>query len=250
MKILILLLSFVASLTAISLECSFFNYGWGTGTAYTCSTNQCIFDDSQLLMNVTGVHLANYTNGDVKVVIFLSVCQTLDFIPRGMELFFPTLIGLHFQYTNISTLSGDELYEHENLEWLVLADQRITHIPGNFLSHNPRIQDLWFDVNRISSVGEDFLTSLENANTVIFEGNVCINMNANSPSQIPALIDSLRVNCAETTSTSTTEASTEEPTCDLNETICELKLQNKVLMQKMETMMEMILELSTRPCGL
>lgn len=271
MKFLYFLVSFFASTLAITFNCQFERLTWNLiGTRYSCITSPSDINNNQSLTGVTGNHQQGNSNANVTVV-FIYECTTLPFIPRGIDSFFPNIVGLSMDFCNISSINGFELYGYDHLQWISISNNRIEHIPGNFFSQNPNMQFAHFNNNRISSVGVNLLTTLESFQLAQFWQNVCIDQGADNASSMPNLISNLRVNCAvpedtttlPTTTLSTTTSSTPEPTCDINETICELKIQNENLAQqnaeireklvylskKMDMTMELIIELSTRPCG-
>ena len=275
MKFLYFLVSFFATTLAITFHCQFELLTWNLiGTSYSCVTSPSNINNSQWLTGVTGNHQWGNLNINVTMV-FIYECTTLPFIPQGIDTFFPNIVGLAMDNCNVSSITGFELNGYDHLQWISIMNNRIEHIPGHFFSQNPSMQFAHFNNNRISSVGNNFPNSLASFQLAQFWQNICINDGADNASSMPSLIANLQNNCAvpedtttqpTTTTTitlSTTSSSTPEPTCDINETICELKIQNQILAQqnaemkekldylsrKMDTTMELIIELSTRPCG-
>lgn len=264
-----------ATALAITFDCQFAQITWNTiGSSYTCVTIPSDIESNRSLTSVTGNHLSGYSNVDVRA-IYITECRNLTFIPQRMGNFFPNVAGLVIDFCGISTLNGNDLNGHNNLQWISLINNDIEHIPGDFFSQNSNMSFAHFNQNMISSVGENLLISLESFQLAHFWENVCINDGANQAAFIPNLIMNLRNNCAvpedtttpipsTTTTLSTTTSSTSEPTCDINETICDLQMQNENLLhqnaemkekldylsKKLDSITELIIELSTRPCGL
>lgn len=263
MKFLYILVPLFVTTLAITFDCQFENITWNPiGSSYSCFALPLNINTNRSLTDVTGNHLAGYSNANVTVV-FTYDCSSMDFIPQAMENFFPSMAGLIIDYCGISTIIGSELKRYENLQWISLINNNIEHIPGDFFSQNSNLRFAHFNQNNIKSFGENFVISLESLQLAQFWGNVCIDYGVTEASLITNLILNIRNNC-DVVPEETTTSSTEEPTCDINETICNLKIQNEHLVLqnaemrekldylsgKMDLVMELIIELSTRPCGL
>jgi uncharacterized coiled-coil DUF342 family protein len=106
----------------------------------------------------------------------------------------------------------------------------------------------------LTQVGSNLISSLQNLTYADFTNNGCIHQLATDASQIPALIENLRLNCTDFEDETTTMATTtnqnlptttpENPTCgNLNEIICELEEQNQFLIQQNSEMKSEILEI-------
>lgn len=275
MKFLYFCLSLFATTLAIKFNCQFERITWNLiGSSYSCLTVPTNINKNQTLTGVTGNHHPDNSNVNVTLLLIYD-CSAVTFVPQGIHSFFPNIAGLIMDSCNISTLNGNELNDYNHLQWISLASNNIAHIPGDLFSQNSNIRFAHFHNNVINSVGENLLISLESFQQAHFWDNLCINDAASNVASIPLLIANLRDNCAipedtttlpsttTATTSSTTTSSTGEPTCHINETICELKIQNENLEQqnaemrekldylseKMDTVMELIVELSTRPCG-
>ena len=271
MKSLIFILSIISTVRAVTFNCEFrFVESLNLFSTYSCDDPIVSnVNESENLTAVSGTHMSGKTNNDVKG-LFINHVPHLTFIPRGIENFFPNLQALGSFNTSISTLNGDELEPFTNLYWFRFVNiHGFERVPGNLFSSNPSMRHVDFSNNNIKHVGENFLNNNTNMIRLEFDNNYCVNQSAKYTS-IPPLIDHLRTNCTDI------EVTTEEPSCgDFNEIICELQEQNLILMAKNEEMkeeiqvlntkvdemstnmdkkldevLEGILELSTRPCGI
>jgi hypothetical protein len=153
--------------------------------------------------NSTHVLSTNLTSSDIARVNtiwfdFLGNCRqhNLTFIPKGILNVFPNAKNLGFKNCPIATIKSDDLEEYPNLEILVLTRSDIQHVPGNLFALTPNLKCVVFD-EKIQQVGEGLLENLQSLERVDFRYNSCINERAWNASQIPGLIENLRLKCPE-----------------------------------------------------
>lgn len=233
MKFLILFFAFISASSAVVVNCTFSNYTvWTMGTMYGCGVDQITIDGSILLLKATGDHVTGFNNKDVRH--FLAVAQeNLDFVIQGIAKNFPNIIGLDFSWNKITTLKENEFDEYENLEFLNLTGNKIAHIPGNLFKNLPRLRVALFLKTEIQTVGLEFPESLRNLGVADFNANGCIGYFASTPGSMDLLISIMKNNCGIDENIENTQIATiEEVTCDLNETICEIKKQNQILLKQ------------------
>jgi archaellum component FlaC len=218
MKVLIIFLLLISCANGISVTCEFYNDSiWSViGKVYYCEVASMNFsDNSTHVTEVSGIHLSEMTNSDVKMIYFSYVnCLQLNLttIPKGFTNFFPNLIGLQINNCPITSLNGDELEDYPNLEYYVHYQTNLTRISGRFFAPTPKMKAMYFRSNKIQHVG-GLLDNLEDLEYADFYTNVCINRAALSRSQLPGLIEALRQNCTDIEQdTTTTLLTTQTPT--------------------------------------
>lgn len=279
MKLFVLFLAIISQVSATVVHCNFWNNHYAQiALQYTCDVSRIDLTESQTILRIIGHHNVGRNNSHVAVFAARHRSE-INFIFRGIKNFFPNLIGIDQGWSNITSLNGDELDEYESLQFLALDSNYLRHIPGNFLSRNDNMRALMFSWNSLSTVGENFLNVTARLVQADFMTNVCINQHANSQAQIQNLVVNMKNNCAvqeATTTTSTLAPSTTTSvtlatstippppgSCNLHETVCELREQNENLLQQnaeinarldemSETLIKMnqlLLELTSRPCG-
>jgi hypothetical protein len=271
MKFLIFSLVNFSIVSAVTFNCTFQDTSIGSYTCYAILSN---IDESDELTAVYGNHQAGKSNNDVDA-LWIENNQALTFMPRKMEIFFPNLTANFFYQTRIASLNGDELNPFPNYVYFgIRQNPTFERIPGELFANTRNLKRVWLLENNIKHVGEGLLDGLD-LEWAYFQDNYCVNRNAANSVQLPALIEHLRNNCTDIEiTTSTTEitttvpetitTTTQEPSCgDLNEVVCHLQEQNEILMaqneeleekvkildKKLDLVLEGILELSTRPCG-
>ena len=248
MKILIFL-TFIATANSILIECDFnTETTWASiGRVYTCKVTLLnLYDNPTTITGISGTHMSGKSNADVKFVYFMAR-NALEVIPKGLSDFFPNLFALSFEYCWINNLNGNELEDFPNLEWFSFRFNDLIRVPGNLFATNPNMKYINFSNNKISHVGEGIFYHLR-VETLIFGQNVCIDRNAWLASEIPILIETLRVNCPDfepetTTTTSTTlqQQKCEIPNfenfvCELDEEIQILRLENENFRNQVEAL--------------
>jgi hypothetical protein len=196
-----LFLFLVSSASGIIINCEFNNdNNWFViGKVKTCHVTSADFSDNST--HITGVgrtHSSGKSNVYVKMIHFgwpFDCPVNLQKIPKGFLKYFPNLIGLSFKKCPISTLNGDELDEYPNLQFYAQQDSNLTRIPGNFFKSTPNMKLIYFGINKIQNVGANLLDHLKDLQEVYFYKNSCIDKDALSSSQVPALIEELRQKC-------------------------------------------------------
>lgn len=209
MKILILC-GLIAAASGIQIGCNFGNAGWGSliGTLYSCQiTSMTLSANSTHVTGYSGNHLSGYTSADVRgVYIHADGCTSFNLtsFPRGFSALFPDIFGLYFSGCPYGAMNGDELIEYPNLKRFSTIYTNLISIPRNIFNLNPSMSFIEFHSNKIETVGEGLLDNLQNLTIADFRFNVCINMQANNASQIPALIQALRNQCPDNEPSTTT----------------------------------------------
>jgi hypothetical protein len=167
------------------------------------------------IIGYNGAHLSGNSGENVGVIYF-NWCNTrynLTIFPKGFSNFFPNLIAFSMLSCSIDFLNGDELDEHPHVQLYEHTRSNLTRVPGRFFASTPNLKRFHFGGNKIQHVGEGLLDHLENLESGFFTSNICINQGASNPSEIPALIETLRQNCPDIEpDTTTTLSTTQTPT--------------------------------------
>lgn len=120
---------------AISINCTFeqVTYNPPIGSVYRCIAT-LLFDgrDSEMLTVVYGFHQNGNANEDVQALVINN--QSLAFVPRNVEAFFPNLRLLDLRTNSISNITNEHLIPFPNLNWLLVSYNRITTLDSNFFS--------------------------------------------------------------------------------------------------------------------
>jgi Leucine-rich repeat (LRR) protein len=145
-----------------------------------------------------GAHVSGNSNSKVLGVWFNNNCHHIESIPTNLHKFYPNIIGISIYYCGIRELTGSELNQYKNLQELQLAGNKIERIPGNFFALNPYLKAVRFENNRITHVGTNLFEAIQgNLILLRFANNICVNQDANTAGAVPALINSIRIYCTD-----------------------------------------------------
>lgn len=235
---LFLIFLVIAKVSGIFIKCEFKIINF-YGPLYTCNINSIEFaDNSTHITGYSGIHLEGYSSEDVGMIYASSLNITK--LPKGFLKFFPNFISFYIIYSEIDVFNGDELVEYPNLEYWEFKASNLERIPGNFFSSTPKIKFIDFSTNKIKHVGESLLNNLNILQQFYFFNNVCASLQASNPSQFPALIEALRVQCPDLRHETTTNlpCRVDEENLKLRREIDELKEENLKLKAEMKKMLK------------
>lgn len=154
-------------------------------TIYICKASIKNSSRDEVLEAVSGTHLGGKSNFDVDV--FTIEGKKFKRLPQGLARFFPSIKGLRFQDTSLSTLTAEDLKPFPNLVYLRSRDNNLRTLDGELFKFNPKMEYIDFESCSIEHVGYDLLTNLTALKYANFLTNICINVRANTAQEIPKL---------------------------------------------------------------
>lgn len=180
---------------SLDINCDFYDDEWAIlGNVYTCSVKNLITTNpNENVTNIIGTHDKGKTNEHVKKLNIQK--QTCEFIPRGFEKFFPNLEGLRVAQSELTSLSQSDLSVFPKLRNCDMFNNFLSLLEENLFAKNPHLEYLYFGDNRIRGVGYNILKPLSKLKKAIFQGNFCVNKNADSMSEVGALQKKLNDEC-------------------------------------------------------
>ncbi|CRL03192.1 CLUMA_CG016786, isoform A [Clunio marinus] len=137
---------------------------WQVTFIYTCTGRIDFIGDPKNVSNVSQNHIEGRNNIDV-LGIFVEN-QTLGFLPRNIDNFFPNLESLVFRHTRIENLFPSDLRVFPNLIQIDLRGNFIRQLDFHFFKNNLRLSAISFNCNPLNHIGHgvfdvlDELTSL------------------------------------------------------------------------------------------
>ena len=153
--------------------------------------------DQTDVIDITQNHLKGKTNKDVE---FLDLSeQNFETLPRGIENFFPNLVGIRAYRNNLKRITKDDLKGYKNLKYLNLYNNDITTVESDLFSLSPKLQYINFGNNFIRNVARNAFNPLKNLQQLYFhDGKMCINEHASTRDEIASLLSNLFVKCPPT----------------------------------------------------
>lgn len=173
LKFLLLLLTTLTCCHAGIFQCAFeMTTVGGIGEVYGCNAIWLQREgDSLTLEGVAGENLPGKTFIDVR---HLNVETRPDFIPKGIQVFFPYLTSLRWFRTNLDVITKEDLEPFPSLKVLYLPVNQIVVLGGDLFSKTPELRWISFIQNQIEQVGHDLLTDLKDMERAFFNENPCI----------------------------------------------------------------------------
>lgn len=162
------------------------------------------------VLSVTGNHLFGRSNADVLGLSLNPDSTKFDHIPKGLENFFPNLLGFQWVNGNLQGVSADDLKPFRNLQIFRVYHNKLTSLDDDLFKHTSKLREISFSSNHLEHIGLGLLDSLNDLTSIYFSNNPCINFYATKPVEIQELKLKLKTQCpplAIETST-TTESST------------------------------------------
>lgn len=103
-----------------------------------------------VITNVTTEAPRGKNATDVK--IFFATVRVVRYIPKRLEVLFPTLIGLRFENTQLSYVSKNDLKPYPNLRLFTSILNRIEFLEEDLFINNPFLEFVSFRSNQIKYI--------------------------------------------------------------------------------------------------
>lgn len=133
---------------------------------------------------------------DLAAVQYLQILyQPIDFIPRGVENFFPNLVGLRISNGKIKQLTKRDLQPFYKLQLLSFDGNKIEVLDSDLFDYTPNLKWIYFDYNNIAHVGQGIFDSLIYLKQVNLELNPCISRDVSGRTEIANLKSELPRKC-------------------------------------------------------
>lgn len=135
---------------------------------------------------------------DYAKIISLRIEQSphLEYLPSGLEKFFPNLEKLVIAETGLKILEKEDLEVFPALKTLLVNDNRLQRLDSDVFQSNSDLENLNLSGNKLEYLGPDALKSLTKLNHLDIANNLCINQTAQGELEMKRLRVSLRENCS------------------------------------------------------
>lgn len=142
---------------------------------YTCNTINLVVNNVNVSVDgIIGTHIDYNGNKDIRVLDI--AYQTCRFMPKNIETFFPNLIGIVINNSNLTSIVAKDLQPHQQLKFVWFSENMIHKIESNLFKYNIGIEYISFWKNPLMHVGPKLLDSLTLLKDVHFTNCRCINM--------------------------------------------------------------------------
>lgn len=183
-----------STVDAIGFNCDFdfYQLPLGIGNLYAC-VPKVFSEETKTLDRVEGVHKKDYTHHDVEFLFVL--IQNIDFVPQGIDNFFPNLKAMNFYGNNIFSISARDLRPFPRLEYLALYNNELESLDGDLFMYTPRLSYIHLGANKLQHIGKGLVTDLDRLEYLNLDENICIDENANTHDEVKTLATQLSLEC-------------------------------------------------------
>jgi Leucine-rich repeat (LRR) protein len=148
----------ISRISRMELDCTFsFLDLESSKRNYTCKPNKktVITQPDSNIRAITGVHEQGKTNTDVLFVLFLY--NIVEYVPRGISLFFPNLVTLHINKCDLKQITREDLIGLESLQELRMMNNPLTTLPDDLFINMPKLKRISFKSNKLEYLSSKLL---------------------------------------------------------------------------------------------
>lgn len=156
--------------------------------------NSLITSRNQIVTSINGQSSSFYQTKSVSFISFFDP-QTVNFLPSGIEKFFPNIEGIEIHNASLKSIEQSDLKPFKNLKEMWLNSNELEELDSNLFEHNLELLYINFSKNKLTAVGEDIFKPVTKLTQAFFSNNVCINKDVGSQPQISELASEMRLNC-------------------------------------------------------
>lgn len=199
-----LILSFhCLSVFALDLECDIIASTWNINSEGTSCfvENLNITTQNQLVTSVNGQSAAEFQGQGVNG--FFSIEQTINYMPKGLDKFFPNLELIQIYNSKLKSIVKSDLASFSTSKTLFLPFNEIETLSSNLLSNNLQLYSIDLNSNKLATIGEKTFETLAKLEQLNVSNNLCIDSHTMTKEDIPALLDELKQKCSQTKITTT-----------------------------------------------
>lgn len=150
------------------------------------------------ITSINGEDASHY--GDKKITYLDINDQTVHYLPKGIENFFPLLEKLSIVGAELESVKSDNLKPFVHLKTVNLKNNKITTLDSNVFESNPEITTLWISHNKLKHIGADILTPLKKLTYADFSSNDCVDKlideEGSDKTDFSALVNDFKTKCA------------------------------------------------------
>ncbi|KAG5668308.1 hypothetical protein PVAND_016254 [Polypedilum vanderplanki] len=190
---------FIPFVSAVEINCEFRNISWGgVGLFYDCNlqNDPRITSLYTAVTVVNGNHQLPMNNEKVQGFTSQSSSQIINYIPHGLDKFFPNLISIDINDGRIKEIHQKDLEQYPKLKILDLFENDIEYLEKDLFKFNTELQIVWIYNNKITQIYPTIFDHLNNLKRLWLTNNKCINKNKEDRSGVLELIKEVKENCS------------------------------------------------------
>ncbi|KAG5669994.1 hypothetical protein PVAND_000282 [Polypedilum vanderplanki] len=172
---------------SFKLECYYY-YHLARKNTYKCEALELtITEPNQIVSEVVGNQEPGRETEDVVMLLFER--QKTEYLPQGLNKFFPNVNNLVVMESELKHLTKHDLKNFPKLKNIFIARNNIESLPNDLFEYTPEIKSKFLKDNNIKHIGRDIFKPLKQLESVNLEGNICINENASGHNEIETMME-------------------------------------------------------------
>ena len=160
---------------------------------YVGETAYCIAQNVNITTRNEDISSVNGQTGSLTGLLFRG--QTVHYLPKGINNFFPNLTVLQVQRSKLKSLTQDDLKSLTQLINVGFSHNDLGTLGGDLFEFNTKLKFVSFHSNKLKYIGDNLMSNLPHLQYGSFEKNTCIDVRAESSSEIPVLLQKLKSEC-------------------------------------------------------
>ena len=194
MEKLVIFFLALTSAKGLIYNCNYSNKSWTeAGNLYGCIVSSIAVGTTLDVENVLGSLGPGKVLEDVET--FSVTRKPVKKMAFGLEDFLPNLKVIQLYSAQLESISMEDLRPFPMLEFLNLASNFLTTLPGDLFKFNPNLKFFQVYSNKLTTVGQGILDDLIFLASVDFTLNPCINKNGKTTEEIEILREELLQKC-------------------------------------------------------
>lgn len=186
-------LSSLAPLTSLRIDC---DYKVEHSVITECVTkNLEVRTWNESVTIISGNLLGELIYDEIKTFT-VNESPLLEFLPTGIEKFFPNLEKIEISDSGLKNLTQNSLKNLTKLRFLILNNNKLEDIDSNPFEFNNKIEKVDLSGNQIKIFQVGSLKVLKHLKKLDLSNNLCINETADNPFELKKLKINIYENCA------------------------------------------------------
>lgn len=192
--------------TAFTVEGDFYNANFGVFSdiyRFSVKNLKCSNDfykpeslrctDSESVTEIKGSHVFDYNND---LVAALSINdQSINFMPREFDRFFPNIAGLEIANSNLKVIRKRDLSPFSLLQTILMHGNRLESLDLDVFEGNPQLSYIYMANNDFKHLDPRTFESLTMLKDLDLSSNRCINIRATTPQQLAEVNAEITARC-------------------------------------------------------
>lgn len=121
--------------------------------------------------------------------------KEIRYFPKGIEKFFPKLVGVMINHSNLKEIKQEDLKDLHKIIFLDLSYNVIEILEKDLFKFNPLLKSIDLSENMIKEIDGNVFENLNSLKTLNLHSNLCVIENAIVRYKVEKLIKELKVIC-------------------------------------------------------